>query len=168
MICAAFRASRRCRRRRASAGHLGHYQQEGLGWLQFLRRFRLGESWLTTWVGKTVQTIGTLGMGDEKGRGRLSKPVLIVAPVSDWYWKQERPFAPELSCTHAGASAKIPVEAQGHTDHHHRLPIVADRQRDPVGPDFGLVILDEAQMIKNPTRKSRRWPARYAPTVVCA
>ena len=79
-------------------GTLRHYQQEGLGWLQFLRRFRLGGILADDMgLGKTVQTIAHIALEIESGR--LSKPVLIVAPVSALgNWKQELTrFAPELS-----------------------------------------------------------------------
>ena len=73
------------------------YQEEGLGWLQFLRRHGLGGILADDMgLGKTVQTLAHLTL--EKQQGRLQKPSLIVAPVSTLgNWQQEtQRFAPEL------------------------------------------------------------------------
>jgi superfamily II DNA or RNA helicase len=137
-------------------GTLRHYQQEGLGWLQFLRRFRLGGILADDMgLGKTVQTIAHIALEIESGR--LSKPVLIVAPVSALgNWKHELTrFAPDLSVhTWHGAQRRKSL---------HRLnaiqviitayPLLLIDSEILLARDFGLVILDEAQMIKNPASK---------------
>src|SRR6185437_15134506 len=65
------------------------YQEDGLGWLQFLRRHGLGGILADDMgLGKTVQTLAHLVI--EKQQGRLHKPSLIVAPVSVLgNWQQE-------------------------------------------------------------------------------
>jgi superfamily II DNA or RNA helicase len=137
-------------------GTLRHYQQEGLGWLQFLRRFRLGGILADDMgLGKTVQTIAHIALEVESGR--LRKPVLIVAPVSALgNWKQELTrFAPELSVhTWHGAqrrkslsrlnSIQVIITA---------YPLLLIDSEILLARDFGLVILDEAQMIKSPASK---------------
>ncbi len=82
---------------------LRHYQQEGLGWLQFLRHHRLGGILADDMgLGKTVQTLAHLVL--EKESGRLRKPSLIVAPVSVLgNWSQEIPPS------RAGAAAPDPA-----------------------------------------------------------
>jgi superfamily II DNA or RNA helicase len=137
-------------------GALRHYQQEGLGWLQFLSKFRLGGVLADDMgLGKTVQTIAHIAMEIESGR--LKKPVMIVAPVSALgNWKQELTrFAPSLSVfTWHGAQRRKSL---------HRLkdiqvvitayPLLLIDSEIWMAREFGLVILDEAQMIKNPGSK---------------
>ena len=137
-------------------GELRPYQQEGLGWLQFLRKFRLGGILADDMgLGKTVQTIAHIALEIEQAR--LSKPVLIVAPVSalgNWQHEFAR-FAPGLSVhTWHGAQRRrfIPKlnEAQVIITAYALLLIDSEVL---LARDFGLVILDEAQMIKNPGAK---------------
>ncbi|MDB6042945.1 MAG: hypothetical protein JWM63_1496 [Gammaproteobacteria bacterium] len=132
------------------------YQEEGLGWLQFLRRHRLGGILADDMgLGKTVQTLAHLAL--EKQQGRLNKPSLIVAPVSTLgNWQQEiHRFAPELQClTLHGAKRResfprideVDVVITGYPS----LQLDSDTL---LARDFYLVILDEAQTIKNPRAK---------------
>ena len=132
------------------------YQQEGLGWLQFLRRFQLGGVLADDMgLGKTVQTIAHLLL--EKQQGRASKPSLIVAPVSViGNWQQElRSLAPSLKVlTLHGAGRKELFHAIGGAD----IVITGypslqlDREA-LLAHEFYFVILDEAQLIKNPRAK---------------
>ncbi|HBY88509.1 MAG TPA: helicase SNF2, partial [Colwellia sp.] len=56
------------------------YQHQGLNWLQFLREYQLGGILADDMgLGKTIQTLAHLLI--EKQQGRLTKPVLIVAPT---------------------------------------------------------------------------------------
>jgi SNF2 family DNA or RNA helicase len=137
-------------------GTLRHYQQEGLGWLQFLRRFRLGGILADDMgLGKTVQTIAHIAL--EIDSGRLSKPVLIVAPVSALgNWKQELTrFAPGLSVYtwHGAQRRKSLSRLNGVQVIITAYPLLLIDSEILVARDFGLVILDEAQMIKNPASK---------------
>jgi superfamily II DNA or RNA helicase len=135
---------------------LRHYQEEGLAWLQFLRRYQLGGILADDMgLGKTAQTIAHLLL--ERQQGRLNKPSLIVAPVSViGNWQQElRAFAPSLNVlTLHGARRKELFHAIGTTD-----VVIAgypSLQLDSealLGHQFYFVILDEAQMIKNPRAK---------------
>jgi SNF2 family DNA or RNA helicase len=137
-------------------GTLRHYQQEGLGWLQFLRRFRLGGILADDMgLGKTVQTIAHIALEVESGR--LRKPVLIVAPVSALgNWKQELTrFAPELSVHtwHGAQRRKSLSRLNGIQIIVTAYPLLLIDSEILLARDFGLVILDEAQMIKNPASK---------------
>ncbi|MGH8140263.1 MAG: SNF2-related protein [Steroidobacteraceae bacterium] len=132
------------------------YQEEGLGWLQFLRRHRLGGILADDMgLGKTVQTLAHLTL--EKQHGRLHKPSLIVAPVSTLgNWQQEiQRFVPELQCLTLHGSRrresfplidKVDVVITGY-------PLLQLDSDILLAREFYLVILDEAQTIKNPRAK---------------
>jgi SNF2 family DNA or RNA helicase len=137
-------------------GELRPYQQEGLGWLQFLRKFRLGGILADDMgLGKTVQTIAHIALEIENAR--LSKPVLIVAPVSalgNWQHEFAR-FAPGLSVrTWHGAQRRKSLTALNAAQVIiTAYPLLLIDSEVLLAKDFGLVILDEAQMIKNPDAK---------------
>jgi superfamily II DNA or RNA helicase len=137
-------------------GTLRHYQQEGLGWLQFLSKFRLGGVLADDMgLGKTVQTIAHIALEIENGR--LKKPVLIVAPVSALgNWKQELTrFAPNLSVFvwHGAQRRKSTARLKEMQVVITAYPLLLIDSEIWMAREFGLVILDEAQMIKNPTSK---------------
>ncbi len=74
------------------------YQQQGLNWLQFLREYQLNGILADDMgLGKTIQALAHLLV--EKQQGRLTKPVLIVAPTSVIFnWANEiDKFTPDLS-----------------------------------------------------------------------
>jgi len=74
------------------------YQQQGLNWLQFLREYQLNGILADDMgLGKTIQTLAHLLI--EKQQGRMTKPVLIVAPTSVIFnWANEiEKFTPDLS-----------------------------------------------------------------------
>jgi superfamily II DNA or RNA helicase len=132
------------------------YQQEGLGWLQFLRRHHLGGILADDMgLGKTVQTLAHLAI--EKQHGRLRKATLIVAPVSTLgNWQQElHRFAPDLDVLVLHGSRrresfalidKMDVVITGY-------PLLQLDSEVLLAREFYLVILDEAQTIKNPRAK---------------
>jgi len=132
------------------------YQQEGLGWLQFLRRTALGGILADDMgLGKTVQTLAHLAI--EKQAGRLRKPSLIVAPVSVLgNWQQEiRRFAPQLRLlTLHGAKRKSSFASIAGTDIVLiGYPVLVIDSDFLLTQEFCFVILDEAQTIKNPQAK---------------
>jgi superfamily II DNA or RNA helicase len=132
------------------------YQEEGLGWLQFLRRHGLGGILADDMgLGKTVQTLAHLAL--EKQQGRLLKPSLIVAPVSTLgNWQQEvQRFAPDLSVLLLHGTrrreafpliAKVDVVITGYS-------LLQLDSEVLLAQDYYLIILDEAQTIKNPRAK---------------
>lgn len=74
------------------------YQHQGLNWLQFLREYQLNGILADDMgLGKTIQTLAHLLI--EKQQGRLTKPILIVAPTSVIFnWANEiDKFTPQLS-----------------------------------------------------------------------
>lgn len=73
------------------------YQEEGVAWMQFLRRYGFGGVLADDMgLGKTLQTLAHLDI--EKESGRLDKPALIIAPTSLLgNWKAEaKKFTPNL------------------------------------------------------------------------
>lgn len=143
-------------------GELRNYQHDGLNWLQFLREFELGGVLADDMgLGKTIQTLAHLAL--EKSSGRMDRPSLIVAPTSlmvNWRREAER-FAPTLRVLTLHGS-----ERQRHfgqlRDYDVVLTTYALLVRDEAAlmeQDYHLLILDEAQYIKNPHAKST--------TIVC-
>jgi superfamily II DNA or RNA helicase len=132
------------------------YQEDGLGWLQFLRRHGLGGILADDMgLGKTVQTLAHLVI--EKQQDRLHKPSLIVAPVSVLgNWQQEiRRFAPELGLLLLhGAKRKESFAAIDSADVIIiGYPLLLLDSEMLLEREFCFLILDEAQTIKNPQAK---------------
>ena len=129
------------------------YQAEGLAWLAFLREAGLGGILADDMgLGKTVQALALIAR--EKAEGRLDRPALVVAPTSlmaNWRREAER-FAPGL--------AVLVLHGLGRREHfdaiaQHDLvlttyPLVARDQAVLGAQEWHLLVLDEAQTIKNP------------------
>jgi len=128
------------------------YQRLGLAWLQFIREADFGGILADDMgLGKTVQTLAHLLI--EKKAGRLTRPCLIVSPTSVIHnWVDEtRRFAPSLKTLVLHGSDrhdefdKLPGSEVIFTTY----PLLrrdADKLQQHV---FSIVILDEAQYIKN-------------------
>ena len=81
-------------------GHLRDYQREGVGWMDFLRRFSFGGCLADDMgVGKTAQVLAVLESRRESKAGNGSaRPSLVVVPRSlifNWMQEAER-FTPLL------------------------------------------------------------------------
>jgi SNF2 family DNA or RNA helicase len=132
------------------------YQQEGLNWLQFLREYGLAGILADDMgLGKTVQALAHLL--EEKNSGRADRPSLVVAPTSlmtNWRQETER-FAPALKLLVLhGVERKQYYEKL--KDYDLIITSYALLPRDEgilVREKFHLIILDEAQYIKNPKTK---------------
>ena len=128
------------------------YQLQGLNWLQFLRRHGLAGILADDMgLGKTVQTLVHIQV--EKDAGRLTRPALIIAPVSlmgNWQREAAR-FCPQLRCLVIHGKDRHGVT---NTIEAHDVVIAPysllqrDRERWLQAP-WHLVVLDEAQNIKN-------------------
>lgn len=133
------------------------YQQEGLNWLQFLREFGFsGVLADDMGLGKTLQTLAHLLL--EKESGRTERPSLVVCPTSllpNWRREASR-FAPELKVlTLHGADRQADFESMG--DYDLILTTYALLSRDAealTAQGYHLLVLDEAQYIKNPRTKA--------------
>ncbi len=142
---------------RGFQGALRPYQEQGLGWLSFLRRFDFGGCLADDMgLGKTVQVLAML----EAGRTKAKRPTLVVMPKSlVWNWAQEAArFAPKLRVlAHVGTE-----RGEGATafDRHDLILTTYGTMRNDIGflreVDFEYVILDEANAIKNATSDSAK------------
>ncbi len=135
------------------------YQRRGLDWLQFVREFGLGAILADDMgLGKTVQTIAHLLV--EYAAGRLDRPALIIAPTSvTGNWAREiRRFAPDLRLVLLSGAGRAKLFAQIRRVHV-VITSYALLTRDAdtlLSHDYHLVVLDEAQTIKNAaTQKAR-------------
>jgi superfamily II DNA or RNA helicase len=134
-------------------GELRAYQASGVAWLQFLRELEFGGILADDMgLGKTVQTLAHICV--EHAAGRLDRPALIVAPTSTLpNWRHEvRRFAPSLRLLtlHGAQRAKNFGSLDDYDVVLTSYPLLA-RDRDTLQRKmFHLVVLDEAQNIKNP------------------
>ena len=128
-------------------GELRPYQERGTGWLAFLGRLGLGACLADDMgLGKTAQLIATL----------LADPVegstLVVCPVSvlgNWERELAR-FAPSLDVhTHHGPDRRNRAFA-GHDVVLTTYSLVTRDVAQLAAVDWGRLVLDEAQQIKNP------------------
>jgi superfamily II DNA or RNA helicase len=132
------------------------YQQEGLNWLQFLREYDLAGILADDMgLGKTVQALAHLLA--EKNSGRADRPSLVIAPTSlmtNWRQEAER-FAPALKL--------LVLHGQDRKQYFEKLkeydliitsyPLLPRDEAILANEQFHLIILDEAQYIKNPKTK---------------
>ncbi|SAL76968.1 SNF2-related protein [Caballeronia choica] len=133
------------------------YQREGLNWMQFLREHGLsGVLADDMGLGKTVQTLAHILA--EKEAGRLDRPALIILPttlVHNWC-EEARRFAPGLKVLDLHGPARHERFDQIGA-HDLILTTYALLWRDHeslVLHDYHLLILDEAQYVKNATTKA--------------
>ncbi|AMV70975.1 hypothetical protein JCM30471_27930 [Desulfuromonas carbonis] len=143
------------------------YQQTGLNWLWFLSELGLGACLADDMgLGKTIQVISLLLA--QKGRSGKSSPSLLVLPASllgNWKSELER-FAPSLTvvCLHPsegepGQRERIAADPAG------KLAAVdavlttygmLQRQEWLRQQEWNLIVLDEAQAIKNPATQQAK------------
>jgi len=129
------------------------YQQKGLNWLQFLRNNGFsGVLADDMGLGKTVQALAHLLL--EKQQGRADKPSLVVAPTSLMFnWRREtHRFCPTLKILvlHGQHRHKDFENIQQHDLILTTYPLLVRDEPHLLSHDYHLVILDEAQTIKNP------------------
>jgi len=129
------------------------YQQRGLDWLQFLREYQLAGILADDMgLGKTIQALAHLLT--EKQQGRLNCPCLVIAPTSLMFnWRQEAErFTPTLKVLTLHGPQRHERFASI-TDHDLILttyPLLSRDQETLLSHQYHLLILDEAQVIKNP------------------
>lgn len=147
------------------------YQLEGLAWLQYLREQGLGGILADDMgLGKTAQALAHVLA--EKEAGRLTRPALVVLPTSLLFnWQAEA----------ARMAPSLRVLALHGADRAQRYPHIADhdlvlttypllwRDVDALAAQpFHLLILDEAQMVKNAGGRSARALRKLqAPHLLC-
>lgn len=128
------------------------YQQQGLNWLSFLRTYGLGGILADDMgLGKTLQTLSFIQ--SEREAGRLNAPVLIVCPTSllgNWQQEAAR-FTPELRVLQIYGSKRQHLFEQL-SDQDLLVttyPLIVRDIKVYQQLRFSLVVLDEAQHIKN-------------------
>jgi superfamily II DNA or RNA helicase len=141
-------------------GTLRRYQQIGFSWLAFLRRYGLGACLADDMgLGKTLQAIALiLHQREQFGH----KPSIVICPtsvVSNWRHEVAR-FAPSLKVlVHHGAERRRDAFAAQAVQHDlviSSYPLLHRDEERLTEVEWGAVILDEAQNIKNPdTRQAR-------------
>ena len=145
------------------------YQRVGLAWLRLLTTLGLGACLADDMgLGKTIQVLALLLCGLDEKPTQPRKPSLLVVPASllgNWRSEAKR-FSPSLNLTflHPAETdrqtleriAKSPGQRLRQTDLAITTYSMLTRQEWLTGLDWRLVILDEAQAIKNPsTRQSK-------------
>jgi non-specific serine/threonine protein kinase len=143
------------------------YQQTGLNWLWFLSELGLGSCLADDMgLGKTIQIISLLLA--QKGREARKIPSLLVLPaslLSNWKSELER-FAPSLQvvCLHPSEMERSEFERVAASPEHSFSAADAvlttygmlQRQEWLRKLEWNLIVLDEAQAIKNPgTQQSK-------------
>ncbi len=141
-------------------GELRHYQRRALSWLQFLAKLGLGGCLADDMgLGKTATTLAHLV--------ELPGPHLVVCPLSvvrNWSQESAR-FTPKLDVRiHHGSQRAQGLHADDtlfDSDPERQLIITTygllPRDLEHLGNvDWSTVVLDEAQMIKNPNTKAAR------------
>ncbi len=129
------------------------YQEQGLAWLQFLRRAGLGGVLADDMgLGKTVQALAHLAV--EQAEGRLDRPALVVCPTSlvpNWQAEAAR-FAPTLRTLvlHGPDRSDRFASIGEHDLVITTYPLLGRDHAVLTAQDWHVVILDEAQTIKNP------------------
>ncbi|EPN61434.1 helicase/SNF2 family domain protein [Pseudomonas syringae pv. actinidiae ICMP 19079] len=133
------------------------YQLEGLSWMQSLRELEVGGVLADDMgLGKTLQTLAHLLM--EKQAGRLDRPALAVMPTSlipNWLDEAEH-FTPDLKVL-ALYGANRHQDAGNLQNYDLILTTYALLPRDMEMLEkqpLHVLILDEAQYIKNPNSKA--------------
>jgi len=132
------------------------YQQEGLAWLQYLRQQNLGGVLADDMgLGKTLQTLAHVLL--EKESGRLDQPALVVLPTSllhNWQSEAAR-FAPDLRVLtlHGNGREALFAQIAEHDLVLTTYPLLWRDEEALQARRYHLLILDEAQHVKNP--KSR-------------
>ncbi|HJT88797.1 MAG TPA: DEAD/DEAH box helicase [Bryobacteraceae bacterium] len=146
-------------------GQLRDYQREGLGWMEFLRRFGFGGCLADDMgVGKTAQVLALLETRrvlrecGEPGPDAPAGPSLAVVPKSLVFnWKQEAArFTPRLRVLdHTGLARNV----RDFAAYDLVLTTYGTLRRDALefkDLEFDYVVLDEAQAIKNAGSESAK------------
>jgi len=144
------------------------YQQEGLAWLQYLREQDLSGILADDMgLGKTAQTLAHLLT--EKEAGRLDRPALVVLPTSLIFnWKHEAArFAPGLRVLslHGKERHALFERIAEHDVVLTTYPLLWRDHEALEKQDYHMLILDEAQTVKNAGSQAaqvvRRLKARH-------
>ena len=158
-----------CQPGRELKATLRPYQAEGVRWLWFMTRLGLGACLADDMgLGKTIQVLDLLLHRQRETGARARRPSLLVVPASlVGNWKQElERFAPTLRAFYAHRSecdaetlagvAKNPAVELADYDVVITTYSLVSRLEWLRGPTWQLVVLDEAQAIKNASSAQTR------------
>ena len=147
------------------------YQLEGLAWLQYLRARGLGGILADDMgLGKTAQALAHVLA--EKEAGRLTRPALVVLPTSllfNWQAEAAR-MAPNLRvlALHGASRGQRYLQIADHDLVLTTYPLLWRDVEALAAEPFHLLILDEAQMVKNAgSRSARALRKLQAPHLLC-
>lgn len=145
-------------------GTLRPYQLRGYSWLAFLERFGFGACLADDMgLGKTIQMLAIMSGEREEAKAKgieTVPPTLLIAPTSvvgNWVRETER-FCPHLNVmVHHGPtrlSGNEFIERVAKADLVVTTYALANRDQDLLTAiQWGRLVLDEAQFIKNPAAK---------------
>jgi len=138
-------------------GQLRPYQQQGLGWLHFLRDFGLGGCLADDMgLGKTVQVLALLA-GEHGPGGGATAPSLLVAPrslIGNWAAEAAK-FAPGLAVLDFSTGDRWETLGRDRLAKAHLVLTTYGSLRNDaphfaeLGQRFHHVVLDEAHAVKN-------------------
>jgi len=144
-------------------GTLREYQQEGLGWFQFLQSLGLGGCLADDMgLGKTVQVLALLEQRRTRRlkKGESRRPSLVVMPKSlifNWIAEAQR-FTPKLRV--ADYTGLDREERVGDLNDYHLIVTTYGTLRRDIAnikeQRFDYAILDESQAIKNANSQSAK------------
>lgn len=132
---------------------LRSYQQQGLNWLNFLHSYGFGGVLADDMgLGKTLQTLAFIQL--LKSEGRLERPAMVLAPTSlmgNWL-REAQQFVPELNvCLIHGAKRRGQFAQIASCDLViTSYPLLLRDHEQYAQQRLSLLVLDEAQAIKNP------------------
>jgi len=145
------------------------YQQRGLAWLRFLAELGLGACLADDMgLGKTIQVLALMLYNQQNKTKKKTKPSLLIVPaslLSNWR-KEAECFTPSLNLTFLHPAETDRKKLENITKNPDKVLAQSDllittysmltKQPWLGNIDWQLVILDEAQAIKNPsTRQSK-------------
>ena len=139
------------------SGKLRDYQEKGVSWLDFMSKLKLGALLADDMgLGKTIQIIAHILSLVENNAG----PILIISPTSvveNWVYEFSR-FAPKIKIkVHHGSLRSKDREFFNEVNKYNVLVtsygLVRLDQEQILKIKWSLVIIDEAQNIKNPLAK---------------
>ena len=142
---------------KAVKADLRAYQLQGFHWMQFLARHSLhGILADDMGLGKTLQSLAHL-QAEVSGRRTGKKPSLVLAPtsvISNWQ-REAQNFTPNLKTLLLHGPERH--EKYAEVDKNHLVitsyPLLVRDFKKLGKIDFHLILLDEAQYIKNPAAK---------------
>ena len=133
------------------------YQIRGFSWLHFMKNLGLGACLADDMgLGKTIQTLAFLQY--QKNIEKLNKPALIICPTSLMSnWKHEiNTFTPELNHDVYHGTERL-LDASFNKDILITSYGVVERDKEILKKgNWSVIVLDEAQNIKNPGAKQTK------------